>query len=248
MAGRGQFQVIVASEQRASEEDSEPRTWIVRVLVFLSGAQVDVCSTIQNCTVRSDDDNIIIERLGESDCNTIVYSVQEKERRMDLVEPIIKVSVLPQYHPNVTRMYKVDRRLAQLVGRNYLGAPKSAMTNVHDYARAKKLYHQRTIKCDDVLFRIFEKDTLELPSLWKEVRKLLKQVELKAVSMTYKLSNMPKYSRDFIEITADEDLKFYPENWKLESRKSIQKTQSFLPAGKVIDRRRSFKRNKSYEL
>jgi len=240
--------VIVASELKTSEDDTEARTWIVRVLVFLSGAQVDVCSTVQNCTVKSDDKNIIIERLGESDCNTIVYSVQEKERRFDMVEPIIKVSVLPQYHPNVTRMYKLDRNLAELVGRRYLAAPKSAMTSVHDYARAKKLYHQRTIKCDDVLFRIFEKDALDLPSLWKEVSKLLRKVELKAVSMTYKLSNLPKYSRDFIGITADEDLKFYPENWKFENRRSITKTQSFLPTQKIVDRRRSFKRNKSYEL
>ena len=250
MERREQLQVIAKSEPEVVEA-SEQRSWILSLQTCISGSPSEIESTVENCKVTVEDPNYMVTCLGQADCSTLVYSIQEMEKMEELTEPKINIQIDPLYHNTVSNMYKLDPRLAELVGRNFLVHPKYILTILHGYARAHKLYHQKTIKCDDVLFNIFEKDIIELGSLWKNVCKLLKKVELKTVSLSHKLFNLTKFSSSQIEITVDNDLNLFPENWKFETNKTsknFSRTQSYCPSIKVVDKRRSFKRNKSFEL
>jgi hypothetical protein len=51
--------------------------------------------------------------------------------------------VTPLYHPTTTTLYKLDTKLADLVGRDFLAHHKYALTIVHAYARANNLYHEK---------------------------------------------------------------------------------------------------------
>ena len=256
MDRRDHFQVVVKSEPELPESDSssseELRSWIVSLQVCLSGAPVEIESSVQDCQVSSRTPELSVTCLGQADCCTLVYSVQEMEKMEELVEPVLSVVVTPLYHASVAGVYKLDQRLAQLVGRDFLVHPKYILTTIHSYARSHKLYHQKTIKCDDVLYNIFEKEIIDLSCLWKEVCKLLKKVELKTVNVHHKMSSLTKFSTSQVPVKVDANLNLYPENWKFESNKtgkSFVKTQSLCPSVKqVTDKRRSFKRNKSFEL
>ena len=146
----------------------------------------------------------------------------------------------------------LDSRLAELVGRKVLAHPKYALTIIHGYARANKLYYQKTIKCDELLYNIFERENIELGTLWKEICRKIKKVERGVVSVSHKMSTLEKYSSSVMAVSVDNDYNIYPENWKLEisrGSKSFLKTQSFLSnVTNSKDKRKSFKRNKSFEL
>lgn len=249
MERREQLQVIVKSEPDVLET-SDLRSWIVSLQVCMSGAPVEIESFVENCHVTTQCAEMSVTCLGQADCSTMVYSVQELERMEELVDPVLNINVIPSYHASVSGVFKLDQRLAQLVGRDFLVHPKYILTVLHGYARSHKLYHQKTIKCDDFLFNIFEKDVIELGALWKEVCRLVKKVDLKSISLSHNTSSLTKFSTSHIEVTVDCNLNLYPDNWKLDSsrtRKSFVKTQSLCPSIKQ-DKRRSFKRNKSFEL
>ena len=253
MERREQLQVIAKSEPEVQEDASSPRSWLVTLQTCISGAPSEIDSTIQNIRLTGSDPRLQVTCLGLVDVSTLVYSVQEDEMEAgeSLCEPKLEVSARPLYHDSVSSFYRLDPRLAEFVGRDSLQHPKYSLTMIHSYARANKLYHQKSIKCDDVLFNIFEKESLDLGSLWKEVCKLLRKVETKSISMSLKLSNLTKFSTSQFEISVDNDLNLFPENWKTQINKTssnlFTRTQSLCPA-KVGDKRKSFKRNKSFEL
>ena len=251
-----QLTVIVKSEPQQPLEDGGRASWLVSVQTLLSGAPAELETTTASCSLASAASApappLLVTCLGQADCSTLVYSVQEpEEAEVGSSEAGLVVTVTPLYHYKVTSMYKLDPRLAEFVGRSSLVHPKYVLTMIHAYARTHKLYHQKTIKCDDVLYNIFEKDCLDLRSLWKEVCRLLRKFEAKTVSTSHKLSDSANCSSSTLDITVDTDLNLFPENWKFDinKTKTVSRTQSFCPAVKVVDKRKSsFKRNKSFEL
>ena len=248
------MQVIAKSEPEIQEDGSSTRSWLVTLQTCISGAPCEIDSTIENIKLTSSDAGLQVTCLGLVDVSTLVYSVQQNKLEVgeSLGEPKVEVSARPLYHESVGSFYRLDPRLAEFVGRESLQHPKYTLTMIHSYARANKLYHQKSIKCDDVLFNIFEKESLDLGSLWKEVCKLLRKVEIKSISMSHKLSNLTKFSTSQLEIRVDNDLNLFPENWKTQINKTstnlLSRTKSLCPALKVGDKRKSFKRNKSFEL
>ena len=246
-----EFQVTVKSEREHTEQ-GDCRSWLVSVQVCLSGSPLELRETLEDCQVTSDRSDLTITCLGLANCSTMVYSIQEGEARDDLEDVRVGVVVTPLYHPTVTTMYRLDTRLADLVGRKVLAHPKYALTIIHGYARANKLYHQKTIKCDELLYSIFERDIIELGTLWKEICRKIKKVERGVVSVSHKMSTLEKCSSSEMRVSVDNDYNIYPEDWKLEinrGSKSFLKTQSFLSnVSNSKDKRKSFKRNKSFEL
>ena len=246
-----EFQLTVKSEREDTEE-GEARAWLVSVQVCLSGTPLELREAVQDCQLTSDRSDLTITCLGLANCSTMVYSVQEVEARDSLEDLRVGVVVTPLYHPSVTSMYRLDSRLAELVGRKVLAHPKYALTIIHGYARANKLYYQKTIKCDELLYNIFERENIELGTLWKEICRKIKKVERGVVSVSHKMSTLEKCSSSEMRVSVDNDYNIYPENWKLEisrGSKSFLKTQSFLSnVTNSKDKRKSFKRNKSFEL
>ena len=243
-----QFQVIVSSERDLTEEE-EAGSWLVSVQLCLSGSPLEVKETVQDCRLTSDRTDITITFLGLANCSTMVYSVQAMEAGTNLSDLRLSAEVTPLYHPTVTSMYRLHSGLADLVGRKLLAHPKYALTIIHGYARANKLYHQKSIKCDQVLYNIFEKESIELGTLWKEICRKIQRVEPRHVTVSHKLSTLEKYSSSDLAVSVDNEYNIFPENWKSEvapHSKSFLKTKSFLPI--VKDKRKSFKRNKSFEL
>ena len=244
-----QFQVIVSSERDLAELEDSAASWLVSVQVLLSGSPLEVRQTVQDCRISSARTDLTVTCLGLANCSTLLYSVQELQPTNQLAEVKLSVVVTPLYHPTVTTMYRLDSGLADLVGRKLLAHPKYALTIIHGYARANKLYHQKTIKCDQVLYNIFGRESIELASLWKEICSKIKKVEKSLISVSHKLSTLEKYSSSDLAVSVDNEYNIFPENWKSEvapHSKSFLKTKSFLPI--VKDKRKSFKRNKSFEL
>ena len=178
----------------------------------------------------------------------MVYSVQETEPIHDLLDLPISISVTPLYHPTTTTLYKLDTKLADLVGRDYLAHPKYALTIVHAYARANNLYHEKSIICDSTLLQIFGCPQVELRHLWREVCCFIKREEQKPVLLIHQLSDFDKSSSSSTEVTLDEDFNIYPKDWSFTNKSNLRpiiRTQSLCPK---LSKKKSFKRNKSVEL
>ena len=253
MERREQLQVIAKSEPILEEDASAPRSWVFTLQTCISGTPSDIGSTIKDIGLTSSDPRLRVTCLGLADASTLVYSVQEDEMEdgESICEPKLEFSARPRYHHSVSSFFRLDKRLAEFVGRDSLQHPKYSLTMIHSYAKTNKLYHQKSIKCDDVLFNIFEKESLDLGSLWKEVCRLLRKVDVKSISMSHKLSNLNKFSTSQAVICVDKDFNLFPENWKTQMNKTSTNLQSrtqSLCLAKVGDKKKSFKRNNSFEL
>ena len=175
----------------------------------MAGHSVELDTAILSCHVTSLRPQLEVNSLGQSDLYRMVYSVQETEPINDLLDLPISISVTPLYHPTTTTLYKLDTKLADLVGRDYLAHPKYALTIVHAYARANNLYHEKSIICDSTLLKIFGSPQVELRHLLREVCCLIKREEQKPVFLIHQLSNFHKSSSS-TEVTLDEDFNIYP--------------------------------------
>merc|ERR1712130_293762 len=192
------------------------RRWVVTVKASLCGHPVELCEVIQGVTVVSYRDELEVTSLGQPDSYRMVYSVQETRHIHDLLDLPIAITVTPLYHPTTTNLYKLDTRLAELVGRDYLAHPKYALTIVHAYARANNLYQDKNIICDSTLANIFGCSRIELMNLWREGYCLIKREEQKTISVIHQLT----------------DFNNYPKNWSFSTKtqsRMINKTQSLCP-------------------
>ena len=199
------FSVTAKSAQQPSEGDL--RSWLLSIKASLAGHPVELGTAILSYHVTSLRPQLEVTCLGQSDIYRLVYSVQETEPINDLQDLPIPISVTPLYQS--TTLYKLDTKLADLVGRDYLAHPKYALTIVHAYARVNNLYHEKSIICDSTLLQIFGCPQIELRHLWREVFCLIKMEEQKPVSLIHQLSDFHKSSSS-TEVTLDEDFNIYP--------------------------------------
>ena len=265
-----QLQVTAVFEPQP-EEDS--RSWLVTLQTLVSEKPVDMKNVLVDIELSSSDPSVQVTILGPDDPSTCLYSVQEKEREVgeSRSEPRLEVLAIPKYQDDVTRFYKLDPGLASLVGHEMLQAPKYILTCLHGYAKKNQLFRQKTIhmqeygkygtyntinviKCDKILFNIFKKRFLHIHplynSLWEEVSKHLRKVELKSISMSHRLSELPKSSSSQLRIKIDDNFNIYPEDWKAvkKSTNIRSRTKSLCPETKVEDKRSSLKRMKTFQL
>ena len=178
----------------------------------------------------------------------MVYCVEETRYIHDLLDLPICITMTPLYHPTTTNLYRLNTKLAELVGREYLAHPKYALTIVHAYARVNNLYQNKNIICDSTLSSIFGCAQIELRHLWREVCSLIKREEQKTISLVHQLTDFDKSSSAALEVTLDEDCNIYPKDWRFSNMmhsKIIAKTQSLNPKP---GKKRSFKRNKSVDI
>ena len=224
------------------------RWWLLSIKTSLSDQPVELDLALQSCQVIALRPELEVTNIGQSDLYRMVYCIQETEPIHDLLDLPISISVTPLYHPTTTTLYKLDTKLAELVGRDHLAHPKYALTIVHAYARAHNLYQEKSLICDSTLLRIFGCPQIELRHLWREVYSLIKREEQQAVFIFHQLSDLSKSSSASTEVTLDQDCNIYPKNWSFTSKTNpriIIKTRSLVPK---VAKKKWFKRNKSVEL
>ena len=235
---------------------SSLRSWVVSVQTCLSGIPCDMRSILEMNTFNISCPDVTGTPLGFSDPSTLMYRVSEDqlEEGDNPSELKLEFDAKPRYHSSaagVNFFYKLDPRLAEFVGRDILKQPKYCLTMIHSYAREKKLYHQQTIKCDSVLFKIFEKESLDRTTygtLMKDIYKLMKRVEVKFISMSHSLSEQPLSTSLNLDVKVHNG-NLFPENWKIQTDEStanlLSRTQSLRPNVRVGIKRKILKRNQS---
>ena len=224
------------------------RRWLLTVTASLCGEPVELCQAIHLCHVTSLREELEVTRLVQSDRYRMVYYVEETRNIHHLLDLPISITITPLYHPTTTNLYKLDTKLAELVGREYLAHPKYALTIVHAYARVNNLYQDKNIICDSILNTIFGCDQIELRQLWREVCSLIKREEQKTISLIHPLTDFDKSTSATLEVTLDDDCNIYPKNWRSSKKinsKIIAKTQSLHPRP---GKKGSLKRNKSVDI
>ena len=239
------YQVSVSSTQQ--ENNSGLRTWLVTVKVMIDGELCQTDQALLDQEVVTTRPELEVTFLGQADMFRAVYAVQEISC-VDLWEEIpISVRVTPLYHPTSSLLYKLDHRLAKLVGREYLAHPKYALTIVHAHARAHNLYADKSIICDETLQQIFGCPRIQLQNLWQKVSQLMKRQEQSSMSVVHLLSDLSKPSKLETAITVDQEGNIFPANWSFPSSQPRQalRVQSLHTQ---IQRKKSFKRNLSVDV
>ena len=239
------YQFTATSSQQL--HPSGLRTWLVTITVTINGQECQLDQALLSHEVTSARPELQVTYLGQSDLYRAIYAIQELREINLLLDPAITILVAPLYHQTASSMYKLDTRLAKLVGREYLAHPKYALTIVHAHARAHDLYFDKIIICDDTLQQIFGCSEIKLHNIWRRLSRLMKKTEQKTLSLTHQLSDFNKPSSVEAEITVDEDGNIFPGDWIVHSNvsKQVVRTQSLCHR---VAKKKSFKRNNSVDI
>ena len=239
------YQVTATSTQQL--HPSGLRSWLMTIKVTINGQDCQLDQAMLNHEVISIRPELQVTYLGQSDLYRAIYAIQELREINLLLDPAITILVAPLYHPSTSSMYKLDTRLAKLVGRDFLAHPKYALTIVHAHARAHHLYFDKIIICDDTLQQIFGCSGIKLHNIWRRLSRLMKRTEPKTLSLTHQLSDFNKPSFVEAEIIVDENGNIFPGDWSFHSNRSKQvvRTQSLCPE---VAKKKSFKRNNSVDI
>ena len=234
-----QYQVQV--EVRPETESQ----WLVLVQVTINGEVTELANCVSDggISVASDEGEADIMFHGQCDPFTAVFSVTTPEDRVSVP---LEVRVSPLYNSPI--IYRLDRGLADLVGREHLVHPKYALTCVHSYARANNLYAGKSIICDETLQLIFGTVGIKLDSLWPRMTKLIKRRELENISLSLELTDLNKTYIKNLSVQMDEKHKLYPFFYTL-SKQAVRVKKSFsFREEKKTSKTKLFKRNKSFDL
>ena len=223
------------------------RSWVISIQTCLSGKPCDMKSMIdvKNFGIYSTKQNVTGAPIGFKNPSTLLYRVSEDHYEEGKHE--LEFQSKPLY--NCSDFYKLDPRLAEFVGHDILQKPTCCLTTIKGYAREKNLYHKHTIKCDSVLYNIFEKFSLDNTSyatLMKDVYRLLKRVEVnKPISFSHELPERPLSTSFNLDIKVHNG-KVYPKDWKTQTEANrLSRTQSLHPNQRVVNKRKTLKRNQS---
>ena len=220
--------------------------WLVLVQVTINGKVMELTSCVAESGISvTSDQEADIEFHGRCDAFTAVFSVTTPEERLSVP---LSVTVTPRYNISSPVIHKLDRGLADLVGREFLVHPKYALTCVHAYARAHNLYAGKNIICDETLQSIFGTVGVKLDSLWARMTKHIKRKELENISLSLELTDLNKTFKNIFSVKTDAKQNIYPIFYTLPKQVlPIKKTCSFREDRK-IPKKKSFKRNKSVDL
>ena len=221
--------------------------WLVLVQVAINSQVTPLTSCVSESgiIVFSESDEADIVFHGHCDAFTAVFSVATPEDRLSVP---LSVKVTPRYNFSFPVIHKLDRGLAELVGREFLVHPKYALTCVHSYARAHNLYAGKNIICDETLQSIFGTAGIKLDSLWARMTKHIKRKEIENITLSLELTDLNKTYKNIFSVKTDANLNIYPLFYSLPQKVlPIKKTFSFREERKT-PRIKSFKRNKSVDL
>ena len=240
---------IMDTSQYQLQVEVRPETeghWLVLVQVAINGEvkQLNKYVSESGISVTSDQE-ADIEFHGRCDAFTAVFSVTTPEECLSVP---LSVTVTPRYNIRSPVIHKLDRSLADLVGREFLVHPKYALTCVHSYARAHNLYAGKNIICDETLQSIFGTVGVKLDNLWARMTKHIKRKELENITLSLELTDLNKTFKNVFSVKTDAKLNIYPIFYTLPKQVlPIKKTCSFREDRKT-PKTKSFKRNKSVDL
>jgi hypothetical protein len=210
------LEVEVHSQQLPETADGGRRTWLLTLQVALGGQATELGLLADSCDVTGED--LTVSYLGQPDDFSALYKVTEETSTLARESPEVNVRLTPRYHPLTTSVYRLDSRLAALVGRDYLAHPKYALTVILAYARAKRLVTTKTILCDALLEELLGCRWVRHQAVWDKLSALMDRVTGEAVSFQHRLvatdsDQQRRRSAAVVELSADAQRNLYPAKW-----------------------------------
>lgn len=260
-----QLEVMIHSNQlqisTTTGGESGQRFWLVTVRAALGGQDVELGLVASGCDVTSDLAQLTVTYLGQPDEFSALYKVDETTPS-SAAESItdsglaIRVRLTPRYHPVATTVYRLDEKLAALVGRDYLAHPKYALSVVLAYARAKRLVTAKSILCDRRLEQLLGCPWIRNQAVWDRLAGLMTKVTEEAVSMEHRLQALDtaavagsSSSLAVMELSADAQRNLYPAKWIYNGVQSTMlersRTTVELPAVAAVKSKKTLRRHKS---
>jgi hypothetical protein len=250
-----QLELIVSSKPLIDNNNSAAvpnggRTWLVTVRTRLDAAYIDLARSASACQlvaapgkidtiVQDEADNdqhrtqqLSIKCLGQPDPYTALYSVRETNpvSSCDAQPPKVRVHLRPRYHSATGTAFRLDDRLAALVGRSYLVHPKYALSVVLAYARSHSLDRDRRIDCDPRLESLLGCRWVKKQQLWTRLEALIGRFHEEELSVEHTL-NAAAYRTATAElaVACDREANLFPADWNhvgAEDQRAIQKTRT----------------------
>jgi len=195
------------------------RSWLVTIETDLAGHAMDMSEVTQRLDVASARTDLQVQSLGRVDKSTAVYRVKESKKIQPVLDLPLSVRISPRYHLATGHLYKLEKSLANLVGRTYLQHPKYALTLVLAYVRAKNLQKGQVIICDKVLQDILGTCCPWIKSghLWKRLENLIKKVDEEPVEVILHLADFVRVSFASINVVTDQHRNLFPSKWTSQS-------------------------------
>jgi hypothetical protein len=252
-----QLELIVSSKplidnnNSAAAVPSGGRTWLVTVRTRLDAAYIDLARSASACqlvaapgkidTIVQDEaedsdqhrtQQLSIKCLGQPDPYTALYSVRETNpvSSCDAPPPKVRVHLRPRYHSATGTAFRLDDKLAALVGRSYLVHPKYALSVVLAYARSHSLDRDRRIDCDPRLESLLGCRWVKKQQLWTRLEALIGRFHEEELSVEHTL-NAAVYRTATAElaVACDREANLFPADWNhvgAEDQRAIQKTRT----------------------
>jgi len=225
------------------------RSWLVTIETDLAGHPMDMSEVTQTLDVTSARTDLQVKSLGRVDRSTAVYRVKESKTIQPVLDLPLSVRISPRYHLATGHLYKLEKRLGNLVGRTYY-----ALTLVLAYVRAKNLQKGQVIICDKVLQDILGTCCPWIKSghLWKRLENLIKKVDEEPVDVILHLADFVTVSCATINVVVDQHQNIFPSQWTSQSALTnsvilLKKTCTAPSLGKVAKlSRKCLKRYQSF--
>ena len=150
------------------------------------------------------------------------------EKLRDMTVPLT-VKLVPRYPEHVMGFYKLDDKLAALVGLPYLAHPKASMNKIYMYVDAHGLIKEKYIVCDKFLKDLFGESSVRLRTLWESISsKLISRVQTQPLVNTISLLDLSQSQLCSQTLNVDAELNLYPKDWHLREAEErvITKTKS----------------------
>ena len=225
---------LSTSAQLISTCESNLRTWLVSVQTLLNGSLVDINRVGADIMLETAfPDRIEIDEVyGLPDPRIVVFRVSEVTGVPGGLGVPLEVRVVPRYPEHVLAFFKLDERLAGLVGLPYLAHPKSSMNQIYTYIERNGLMTRKFIKCDKFLKDIFGVPCLRLRTLWESISSsLISKVSAQPLYNQLVLAETPVARKSGQTLNVDAAMNLYPVDWHLREtpRRVITRTKS-MPA------------------
>ena len=238
-----QLELVVSSkplqDKSSTATTSRGRSWLVTVRTRLDAAYIDLTRSTSACQLIADTDDLVVSCLGQPDPYSAVYSVRETTGGAGNNDapgsPKVRVRLTPRYHSATGTAFRLDDKLAALVGRSYLVHPKYALSVVLAYARAQGLDRERCIECDPRLESLLGCRWVKKQQLWTRLEALVGRFHTEAVSLEHILVSADSGSDVGLSTTAalavacDRDANLFPADWNhvgTTEQRAIYKTRT----------------------
>ena len=244
---RAELQLSTASQLVSTSADSL-RTWVVSVQTLVDGQIININSVGSNIHLETAFTEIIEidEVFGLPDPRIAVFRVSELAPVPGGLGVPLEVRVVPRYPDHVMEFFKLDDKLAALVGLPYLAHPKSSMNQIYTYIEANNLMTKKYIMCDKFLADIFGVSWLRLRTLWESISaRLISKVEATPLYNQLVLDHAPRAKHSAQTLNVDAELNLYPQDWHLREAEGRVVTRTKSMSQALTKPARSLKRHRS---